>query len=280
MGRHLLGPCLCRGFFSGCGGYCRRDVPARPVPAPVSSGPGPVTVTPTLAPRRRALLDSALRSPSGCAPGSGSRPDSGSSSGDGKGNENGNGNGTLYNSKTRTSTGVAAPSGKKPSSSTTTTTTTSKGAPAPTKTTVCLPGAAAPGENALGVKLWAQWGATLNDWAVLVPWFFLGLWGVVKRNLLRNEKFGFAQSPVPARLPPAPRRRALRSPSGTASGSGSGSGLAPATPGQLMALAGARAAISRAESCADPTGVETSRGSTPMTPIRPSSASTRRPFRG
>ncbi|KAK8048039.1 hypothetical protein PG996_016103 [Apiospora saccharicola] len=90
---------------------------------------------------------------------------------------------------TRTSTGVAAPSGKKPSSTTTTTTTTSKGAPAPTKTTVCLPGAAAPGENALGVKLWAQWGATLNAWAVLVPWFFLGLWGVLKRNLLRNKEF-------------------------------------------------------------------------------------------
>ncbi|KAK7955297.1 hypothetical protein PG988_015991 [Apiospora saccharicola] len=88
-----------------------------------------------------------------------------------------------------TSTGVAAPSGKKPSSTTTTTTTTSKGAPAPTKTTVCLPGAAAPGENALGVKLWAQWGATLNAWAVLVPWFFLGLWGVLKRNLLRNKEF-------------------------------------------------------------------------------------------
>ncbi|KAK8067325.1 hypothetical protein PG997_014072 [Apiospora hydei] len=45
------------------------------------------------------------------------------------------------------------------------------------------------GDNALGVKWWAQWGATLAIWSVWVPNLWSAVWGVAKRNLLANEKF-------------------------------------------------------------------------------------------
>ncbi|KAK8041535.1 hypothetical protein PG994_014542 [Apiospora phragmitis] len=59
---------------------------------------------------------------------------------------------------------------------------------APAPTSIWTPVAPA-GNNVLGVALWAQWGATLQAWPVLIPWLFLGLWGVLTRNLLRHDCF-------------------------------------------------------------------------------------------
>lgn len=59
-------------------------------------------------------------------------------------------------------------------------------APGPGQNWTCV---AAGGDNALGVSEFSQWGNTFTVYGHWVPTAVSGVWGAIKRHLLRHKKF-------------------------------------------------------------------------------------------